>query len=229
MRILVGCECSGIVRDAFTALGHYAMSCDLKPSEVGGEHYTGDVFDIINEGWDIGIFHPPCTFTAGSGVQWLSHPDDKYLPFEKRRPHPLYPDRREKMKESVEFAKTLYNSKIKAVALENPVGKLSTLWRKPDQIIQPYYFGDEATKTTCLWLKNLPKLRHTNVVGKGERVVFKSGKSHPAWYAEALSKARTKEERQTIRSRTFNGIAVAMAQQWGSGTILKILPDLFGT
>jgi hypothetical protein len=118
------------------------------------------------------------------------------------------------MNDSIEFVKALYNAPIDKIAIENPVGLLGTKWRKADQIIQPYHFGDEATKTTCLWLKNLPLLLHTNVVGKGERTVFASGKSHPAWYADALAKAKTKEERQKLRSKTFQGIAKAMAEQW---------------
>jgi hypothetical protein len=112
-------------------------------------------------------------------MQWLSHPDDKDLPFDERRPHPKYPNRRQDMLDSAEFVKALYNSDIKHIAIENPVGLLSSRWRKPDQIIQPYMFGDEATKTTCLWLKNLPLILPTNIVGKGERTVFSSGKSHP--------------------------------------------------
>jgi hypothetical protein len=119
------------------------------------------------------------------------------------------------MRDSVEFVKALYNCKIPLVAVENPMGLLSTRWQKYDQVIQPWQFGDEATKTTCLWLKGLPHLTHTNVVGKGERVFFKSGKSHPKWYADALAKAKTKQERQTLRSKTFPGIADAIATQWG--------------
>ena len=118
------------------------------------------------------------------------------------------------MLESVKFVKSLYDADIKHIAIENPVGLLSSRWRKPDQIVQPYMFGDEATKTTCLWLKNLPKLIPTNVVGKGERTVFTSGKSHPKWYADALKNAKTKEERQTLRSKTFEGMANAFAEQW---------------
>ena len=119
------------------------------------------------------------------------------------------------MLESVEFVKALYNADIKHIAIENPVGLLSSKWRKPDQIVQPYMFGDEATKTTCLWLKNLPLLLPANIVGKGERTVFASGKSHPKWYADALKNAKTKEERQTLRSKTFPGIAQAFAVQFG--------------
>jgi hypothetical protein len=218
MKVLVACEESQTVTKAFRALGHEAYSCDLLPCSGGHPewHYQQDVFEVIDKGWDLMIAHPPCTFLAGSGAQWLSHPEDKELPFDDRRPHPKYPNRRQDMLDSVEFVKALYNSDIKHIAIENPVGLLSGRWRKPDQIIQPYMFGDEATKTTCLWLKNLPLLLPTKIVGKGERTVFSSGKSHPKWYADALKNAKTKEERQTLRSKTFQGIADAIANQWGS-------------
>jgi hypothetical protein len=181
-----------------------------------------DVFEAIAlKRWHIMIAFPPCTFVTGSGVQWLSHPDDKHLSFYRRRPHPLYPERRMDMDRSVKFVKDLYSCDIEHVGIENPSGLLSTMWREPDQIIQPYFFGDEATKKTCIWLKNLNPLRHTAHVGRGERIKFKSGKSHPAWYAEALSKAKTKEERQTLRSKTFPGIASAMGEQWGG----QLVPD----
>lgn len=218
MRVLVACEESQATTKAFRNLGIEAFSCDLLPCSGGHPewHFQQDVFEIIDMGWDLMIAHPPCTFLTGSGVQWLSHPDDKLLPFEERRPHPKYPNRRQDMMDSVEFVKALYNAPIKHVAIENPVGLLSSRWRKPDQIIQPYMFGDEATKTTCLWLKNLPTLSPTEIVGKGERTVFASGKSHPKWYADALKNAKTKEERQTLRSKTFPGMAKAFADQWSS-------------
>ena len=218
MKILIACEESQTICKAFRDLGHEAFSCDLLPCSGGHPewHFQRDVFEIINDGWDMMIAHPPCTYLASSGVQWLSHPNDKELPFESRRPHPKYPNRKQDMLDSVEFVKALYNSNIEKIAIENPIGMLSSRWRKPDQIIQPYHFGDEATKSTCLWLKNLPLLEHTNVVGKGERTVFASGKSHPKWYADAMAKAKTKEERQTLRSKTFPGIAKAIAEQWGA-------------
>jgi hypothetical protein len=217
MRVLIACEESQTVCKSFRDLGIEAYSCDILPSSGGHPewHYQDDVFNVIGLGWDLMIAHPPCTMIAGSSVQWLSHPEDKLLPFHERRPHPKYPNRRKDMGDSVEFVKSLYDSNIDRVCIENPVGLLSSRWRKSDQIVQPYHFGDEATKTTCLWLKNLPLLKHTNVVGKGDRVVFSSGKSHPKWYADALAKAKTKEERQTLRSKTFKGIADAMANQWG--------------
>jgi hypothetical protein len=227
MKVLVACEESQAVTIAFRNLGYEAFSCDLLPcsGEHPQYHYQCSVFDVIDNGWDLMIAHPPCTFLAGSAVQWLSHPEDKKLQFSERRPHPKYPNRRNDMYDSVEFVKKLFNCNIKHIAIENPVGLLSSLWIPPTQIIQPYYFKDEATKTTCLWLKNLPKLYHNSTpnlfgdevthVGKGERTVFKSGKSHPKWYADAMSIAKTKQERQTLRSKTFNGIANAMATQWG--------------
>ena len=216
-RILVACEESQATTKAFRKLGHEAFSCDLLPCSGGHPewHYQQDVFEVIDKGWDLMIAHPPCTFLTGSGVQWLSNPEDRDLPFEKRRPHPKYPNRRQDMLDSVEFVKALYNSNINYIAIENPVGLLSSKWKKPDQIVQPYMFGDEATKTTCLWIKNLPLLLPTNIVGKGERTVFASGKSHPKWYADALKNAKTKEERQTLRSKTFEGMANAFAEQWG--------------
>lgn len=215
-KVLIACEESQAITKEFRRLGHDAFSCDLLPCSGGHPewHFQTSVFDIIDADWDLMIAHPPCTFMAGSSVQWLSHPEDRHLPYEERRPHPKYPNRRQDLADSVEFVKALYNAPIPRVAIENPVGLLSSLWMKPTQIVQPYHFGDEATKTTCLWMKNLPLLEHTNVVGKGERTTFASGKSHPAWYAEALSKAKTKEERQTLRSKTFPGMARAIAEQW---------------
>jgi hypothetical protein len=216
-RILIACEESQATTKEFRKLGHEAFSCDLLPCSGGHPewHYQCDIFEVINQGWDLMVAHPPCTFLTGSGVQWLSHPEDKALPFEERRPHPKYPNRRNDMLDSVEFVKSLYNAPIEHIAIENPVGLLSSRWRKPDQIVQPYMFGDEATKTTCLWLKNLPLLLPTEIVGKGERTVFASGKSHPKWYADALAQAKTKQERQTLRSKTFPGMAQAFAVQWG--------------
>ena len=219
-RILIACEESQATTKAFRKLGHEAFSCDLLPCSGGHPewHFQEDIFEVIKREpkFDLMVAHPPCTYLTGSGVQWLSHPEDKHLPFGERRPNPKYPNRRQDMLDSVEFVKALYNSDIEHVAIENPVGLLSSRWQKPNQIVQPYMFGDEATKTTCLWLKNLPLLQPTNIVGKGERTVFSSGKSHPKWYADALKNAKTKEERQTLRSKTFPGMAEAFATQWGN-------------
>ncbi len=218
LRVLVACEESQAVCKAFRSLGHEAYSCDLQDCSGGHPewHFKEDIFEVIKREpkFDLMIAHPPCTFLAGSGVQWLSHPEDKHLPFNERRPHPKYPNRRADMNDGLEFAKKLYLQDIKYIAMENPVGLLSSMFKKPSQIIQPWQFGHEATKTTCLWLKNLPNLTHTKIVEKGEREVFASGKSHPKWYADAMRFAKTKEERQRLRSKTFQGIANAMASQW---------------
>ena len=221
LRVLVACEESQAVTKAFRELGFEAFSCDLLPCSGGHPewHFQQNVFEVIEDHhWDLMVAHPPCTFLSGSGVQWLSHPDDTHLPFEDRRPHPKYPNRRQDMLESIEFVKNLYNCNIKHVAIENPVGLLSSRWRKPDQAVHPWMFGDKASKNTCLWLKNLPKLTPTDIVSKGEQFTWvdKKGKqkSQPMWYYESLKNAKTKEERQTLRSKTFPGIAKAIAEQW---------------
>ena len=189
MKVLIACEYSGTVRDAFIAAGHDAMSCDLLPAE--GNHYQGDVRDIISDGWDMMIAHPPCTHLAVSGARWFK-------------------DKQIEQAEALDFVRFLMDAQIDRIAIENPVSVISSRIRKPDQIIQPYEHGHEATKTTCLWLKNLPLLRPTNIVGRGERHITKSGKSLPKWYNLPPS-----EDRWKIRSATFPGIAKAMAEQWG--------------
>jgi len=216
MKILVACEESQAVTKELRKLGHEAFSCDILPPSGGHPewHLQCDVFEIINDGWEMMIAHPPCTFLSVSGAKWYYHPEDKDLPTSKRRPHPNFPNRAKDREDAVEFFIKLMEAPIDKIAIENPVGIMSTRYRKPDQIVQPYMFGDEATKTTCLWLKNLPKLEATNIVEKGERIVFKSGKSQPKWYSDALTKAKTSQERQCLRSKTFLGIAKAMAEQW---------------
>lgn len=191
MRVLVACEYSGAVRDAFAARGHDAWSCDLLPSDKPGNHYQGDVKDIINEPWDLMVCHPPCTHLAVSGARWF------HL-------------KQQQQSDALDFVRMLLNAPIERIALENPVSIISTKIRKPDQVIQPWMFGHEATKTTCLWLKNLPQLVPTNIVGRGARHITKGGKSLPEWYNLPPSADRWK-----IRSATFQGIASAMAQQWG--------------
>ena len=219
-RILVACEESQAVTKELRSLGHEAFSCDLLPCSGGHPewHIQGNVFEIINNGWDIMIAHPPCTFLSSSGALWLYHPDDKHLPTQERRPHPLYPDRVKDRDDAVEFVKRLFDSDIPCIAIENPIGQLSSLWRKPDQIVQPWMFGDQASKSTCFWLKGLPKLNPTNIVDKGEFYEFttKKGvvKKQPMWYFKALSEAKTPAERRTLRSKTFQGMAKAMAEQW---------------
>lgn len=182
MRIIIACEFSGIVRDAFRARGHDAVSCDLLPTERPGRHYLGDVRDIINDGFDLMICHPPCTHLAASGARW-------------------WPEKIELQREALEFVKFLLNSSIPKIALENPVGKISTAIRPPDQIIQPWQFGHGETKATCLWLKGLPLLVPTNVVEGREPKIHRMPPGPDRW----------KE-----RSRTFPGIAEAMADQWGN-------------
>lgn len=185
MLVLVACEYSGRVRDAFTKMGHFAMSCDLLPSDQpDGHHYVGDVFDIINMGWDMMICHPPCTHLSVSGARH----------FKAKRESGV-------QQEALEFVRRLMNAPIPKICLENPVSIISSEIRKPDQIIQPWQFGHGETKATCLWLKGLPKLEASNIVeGRDDRI-----------HKMAPSPTRWKE-----RSRTYQGIADAMAAQWGS-------------
>jgi hypothetical protein len=193
MRVLVACEFSGIVRDAFIAKGHDAWSCDIIPSERPGNHFQCDVMEIINDGWDMMIAHPPCTHLAVSGAAWFK---------EKRQ------DGRQQ--DGIDFFMAMINAPIEKIAVENPICIMSTHYRKPDQIIHPYMFGQEFSKPTCLWLKNLPKLIPTNLVGKGEFMTSKNGHRGAKWnWGLPPSPDRAK-----IRSRTFQGIAEAMAFQW---------------
>ena len=232
MNVLIACEESQRVCSEFRKLGHNAYSCDILPSSGGHPewHFKQDIFKTIeNRGgilengeekyiegkWDLMVAHPPCTFLAVSGAKWYYHPDDKSLPISQRRPHPKFPNRAKDREDGVSFFMNLANADIEHIAIENPVGIMNTRWRKPDQIVQPYHFGDNASKKTCLWLKNLPPLKYTDIVDPGEYIEFKSGKRMPKWYSDALIKAKTKEERQRLRSKTFKGIAKAMAGQWG--------------
>lgn len=230
--VLIACEESQRVCMEFRKLGFNAYSCDLLPSSGGHPewHFQQDVFEVIknrggtlengekikiNGNWDLMVAHPPCTYLAVSGARWYYHPEDKDLPTEQRRPHPRFPNRAKDREESVEFFMRLISVDIPRIAVENPVGIMSTRYRKPDQVIQPYFFGDKATKSTCLWLKNLPKLTPTKIVEKGEFIELKSGKRIQKWYSDALTKSKTPEERRTMRSKTFEGIAKAIAKQWG--------------
>jgi len=216
MRVLVACEESQAVTKAFRALGHEAFSCDILPCSGGHPewHIEGDVLAQLDKGWDMMIAHPPCTFLSVSGARWMYHTDDKHLPTSERRPHPMHPNRRQYQREALDFVQALMDAPIPKIAIENPVSVISSQIRKPDQIIQPYHFGDEATKTTCLWLKNLPKLEHTDVVGKGEVVHFKSGKAMSKWHHDTFRLSA--KERGKARSKTFPGIAKAIATQWGN-------------
>ena len=182
MRVLVACEYSGAVRDAFIREGHDAMSCDLLPTDVPGPHYQGDVFDIANDGWDLMIAFPPCTDLAVSGAKWFAIKQA---------------DGRQQA--SIEFFMMLARLEIPQIAIENPVGIMSTRWRKPDQIIQPWQFGHGETKATCLWLKGLPKLTPTNIVEGREARVHRLPPSPDRW---------------KLRSKTYQGVADAMARQW---------------
>jgi site-specific DNA-cytosine methylase len=182
MRVLVACEYSGIVRDAFIAQGHDAMSCDLLETEQLGPHYRGDVKDVINGGWDLMICHPPCTHLSVSGARHFAAKQASGV-----------------QQKALEFVRMLMESSIPRIALENPISIISSRIRKPDQIIQPWQFGHGETKATCLWLKNLPKLEPTNIVDGREARVHRMPPGPNRW----------KE-----RSRTFTGIAAAMAAQW---------------
>lgn len=196
MRILVACEYSGTVREAFRDRGFDAWSCDILPTEIPSEfHYQCDVLDILDRDWNLMVAFPPCTHLAVSGARH----------FHKKQ---------KEQQGALDFVTTLLNAPIKHIALENPVGVISTRIRKPDQIIQPYQFGHEAQKTTCIWLKNLPKLTPTKVVGRGEFVTFPSGKRHPKWWSDLSSTGRPKNA--LLRGKTFQGIADAMAEQWGN-------------
>jgi len=206
MRVLIACEYSGAVRDEFIKLGHDAMSCDLLPTDAPGPHYQGDVFDIINDGWDMMIAFPPCTHLALSGAAW----------FEQK----IKDGRQE---EGLQFVRDLMNANIPKIAIENPIGIISSRIKKYNQIIQPYYFGDPFQKSTCLWLKGLQPLKRTNVVNCGEFKEWidkKTGKKkrQPLWFFEALSQG---DLRWKIRSQTFPGIAKAMAEQWSQPQMIQ--------
>lgn len=233
MNVLVACEESQRVCEAFRKRGHNAFSCDIVDCSGGHPewHFKQDVLQVIpnfggklqngeeyylpeGEEWDLMVAHPPCTYLCVSGAAWYYHPEDKGLPIEQRRPHPKYPNRAKDREEAVNFFMELYNSGVKRIAIENPVGIMSTRFRKADQIIEPWMLGDEASKKTCLWLKNLPKLTPTKIVGKGEVVEGKNGFRMQKWCCDVYG--LPKEERQKIRSKTFPGIAEAIAEQWGS-------------
>ena len=195
MRVLVACEYSGRVRDAFAARGHDAMSCDLLPTDAPGKHYQGDIFDVIDDGWDLMIAHPPCTYLCSSGLHWNKRIDGRQALTD----------------EALAFVKRLLDAPVPRIALENPIGCISSQIRKPDQTIQPYQFGHDASKSTCLWLKNLPVLTPTELIAP--RIV--DGKKR--WSNQTDSgqnKLPPSADRWKIRSETYAGIAAAMAAQW---------------
>lgn len=219
LRVLVACEYSGRVRDAFIAAGHDAMSCDLLPTDVPGPHYEGDVTNIINDGWDLMIAHPPCTYLSVSGMHWTTRGlRDPQL-----------------TEDALEFVRLLMAAPIPHIAVENPVSVISSRIRKPEQIVHPYQFGHDASKATCLWLKNLPPLTSTHYIEprmvccgmtlpdgvgvygcpncNGEK------KARPRWGNQTHSgqnKLPPSDDRWKIRSETYQGIANAMAEQWGA-------------
>lgn len=203
MKILIACEFSGTVRDAFRSKGHDAWSCDILPCDADKKyHYQCDVLEVIDKKWDMMIAHPPCTYLSVTGNRWMQ---PKYL--EK------YPNRLQDREDAVEFFMKLVNAKIEKICVESAQGIMSTRWKKPTQIIQPYQFGHPVAKRTCLWLKNLPPLMQTLEV-EPEYVTYKSGKRLSKWYADIGAKKPPPEERMKLRSKTFDGIAQAMADQW---------------
>ena len=186
MKVLVACEYSGRVRDAFIKQGHDAMSCDLLPTDQPGPHYEGDVFDIINDGWDLMVAHPPCTYLSNSGVTWLHRQEGRW----------------DNMRNGAKFFKKLMETNIPKIAIENPIMHkyaVEIIGRRQDQVVQPWMFGHGETKATCFWLKNLPKLTPTNIVeGRVQR----------------LHLLPPSPDRWKLRSTTYQGIADAMAAQW---------------
>ena len=192
MKLLVACEYSGVVRDAFAGKGWNAWSCDTLPTESIGNHYQSDVLDVIDNDWDLIIAHPPCTYLCSSGLHW-----------NKRRP-----GRQKQTNEALNFVSLFLNNKVKYLALENPIGCISSQIRKPDQIIQPWQFGHPESKSTCLWLKNLPKLTHTNVLSK-PKCGYWDNQTPSGQNKLGPSSTRAKE-----RSKTYEGFAAAMAEQW---------------
>lgn len=194
MRVLVACEFSGIVRDAFIAKGHEAVSCDILPTEKPGPHIQDDVLKHLNDGWDLMIAHPPCTYLSRAGARWWK-----------------MPGRMELANKAADFVFELIDANINKIAIENPIGQLNRRWRYPDQTIQPYQFGHAFSKATCLWLKNLPLLKPTNILTE---------------YRPLIRSNVTKRKRAglpqlgiynggIVAAITFPGIAKAMAEQWG--------------
>ena len=210
MRILLACEESQEVTKRLRTKGHEAFSCDILPCSGGRPewHLQQDVTTLLKEKWDLIIAFPPCTFLTVTGNRWFNI--DRYGEKAIKR----HADR----KEAIAFFMLFANSNCPKVVIENPVGVMSSEWRKPNQIINPWQFGDAFEKKTCLWIKGLPNLKPTNIVKPPKRTEFKSGKSMPTWYADAWG--LPKEERAKLRSKTFPGIAEAMANQWAEDTLL---------
>jgi hypothetical protein len=195
MKVLVACEYSGTVRDAFRARGHYALSCDLLPTDAPGPHYQGDVRDILGDDWDLMIAHPPCTYLCSSGLHW----NKRVL------------GRAQMTEDALDFVRLLLDAPIPRIALENPIGCIGTRIRKADQTIQPWQFGHDASKATCLWLKNLPLLTPTAVV---EPRIANGKKRWANQTDSGQNRLPPSDDRWKIRSETYAGIAAAMADQW---------------
>ena len=193
MRVLVACEYSGAVRDAFLRAGHYAASCDILPSESSlGDHYQGSVLDILDHGWDLMVAHPPCTYLSVSGMHWTTRGlRDPQL-----------------TEDALEFVRRLMDAPIERIAIENPISVISSRIRKPDQIVQPWWFGHDASKKTCLWLKNLPLLTPTDMLA-GDSKTRRGNQT-----ASGQNKLPPSKDRWKLRSATYQGIADAMAAQW---------------
>lgn len=196
MRVLIACEYSGAVRDAFRARGHDAMSCDLLPTDAPGPHHQGDVGQVLQDGWDLMIAHPPCTYLSVSGMHWTRRGlRDPQL-----------------TENALEFVRLLMDAPIPRIAIENPVSVISTRIGKPDQIINPYQFGHDASKKTCLWLKGLPPLKPTQII---EPRIVNGRKRWGNQTDSGQNRLSPSPDRWKLRSATFPGIAAAMADQWG--------------
>lgn len=205
-RVLIACEESQAVCIAFRKRGFEAYSCDILPCSGGHPewHIQGDAIEAAtSQHWDLMIAHPPCTYLTVTGNKWF-----------KTEYADRFPTRHQDRENGIQFFMSIINANIEHIAVENPIGIMSSKYRKPDQIIHPWQFGHEATKSTCLWLKNLPKIIPTNIVDKGEFYTFKSGKKMSKWYADAAK--YDPKTREKIRNKTFPGIAQAMAEQWGN-------------
>jgi hypothetical protein len=196
MRVLVACEYSGTVRDAFLKAGHDAMSCDLLPTDVPGPHYQGDVREILGNGWDLMIAHPPCTYLSVSGMHWTTRGlrDPKLT------------------EEALDFVQLLLEAPISKICIENPVSVISSRLRKPDQVVNPWQFGHDASKKTCLWLIGLPPLEPTQII---EPRLLDGKKRWANQTASGQNRLGPSDDRWKLRSTTYKGLAEAMASQWG--------------
>lgn len=210
MKILIACEESQTITNLYREKGYEAYSCDILDCSGGNPqwHIKGDALTYAYSGeFDMMIAHPPCTYLAVSGARWMYNKDGS-----------VNQERLSNQNKALDFVKKLMDAPIDKIAVENPISVISSKIRKPDQIVHPYWFGDKASKSTCLWLKNLPLLTATNMVSKGEffEWVDKKGKKkrQAQWYMDALKKSKTPEERRTLRSKTFEGMAKAITEQW---------------